>query len=410
MKKKYAFAGASNRAIQMFAVPMVQEYAEYTEIAGVFDANAGRCQAFSRAVGGAACYDSFDEMIEKEQPDAVIVTTVDAYHSDFIIRALELGCEVITEKPMTIDAARCRAILEAEEKYSGKVRVTFNYRYAPFMTKIKQLIQQGSIGRVYSVHFEWLLDSVMELGAHGASYFRRWNSQMEKSGGLLVHKSTHHFDLVNWWIDDEPQAVSAFGRLNAYGAENSSFSWKKCENCPHAGKCEFYYELNDWEKELYRGNEKYDGYYKDRCVYSEKIDIYDTMSVNVLYKKGAMMSYSLNATTPYEGWRVAVNGSLGRLEAFFPETGIQAECKANEIRVFDRENNCLTYEVTKAAGGHGGGDKRLLDSLFIGVESDPLGHEAGTGAGANSILIGAAANLSIAEGRMVKLEELQPRK
>ena len=337
--KKYAFAGASNRAIGMFALPIIERYSDCAQIAGVFDVNKGRCEVFSSKVGGTTCYNSFDQMIQTEQPDAVIVTTVDAYHSDYIIRAMELGCDVITEKPMTIDATRCRAILEAEKKYGKKVTVTFNYRYAPFMTKIKEILMSGAIGDIYSVHFEWLLDAVMEFGAHGTSYFRRWNSRMEKSGGLLVHKSTHHFDLVNWWLGDEPKKVSAFGKLNAYGRKNAPFYGEKCETCSHKAECKYYYKLNDSELEIYRANEQYDGYYKDRCIYSDEVNIYDAMSVIVEYTHGPLLSYSLNATTPYEGWHISINGSKGRLEAFNPETGFQSKQIANYIHVFDKFDN-----------------------------------------------------------------------
>lgn len=407
MKKiSYVLAGASFRCFSMFAQPIYEQYQDYIEITGIFDVNRGHSEYISERCGSIKVYDNFDEMIKTETPDVVLVTTVDAYHSDYIIRALELGCDVITEKPMTIDATRCKAILDAEQKYGKKVTVTFNYRYAPYMTKIKEIIKSGAIGNVYSVHFEWLLDRNMEFGAHGTSYFRRWNSHMEKSGGLLVHKSTHHFDLVNWWLDAEPEKVSAFGKLNLYG-KNGMIRGTNCRSCDHTEECNFRYQFNDFERDFFAKNEHYDGYFKDGCVYAEDIDIYDTMSVIVLYVGGQMMSYSLNATTPYEGWRVSINGSLGRLEAFSPETGFQAnERLSNEIKVFTLDNNVTEYYVTKTIGGHGGGDSRLHEMLFRGIGDKSLGYEAGTKAGANSILIGIAANISIRDGRLVKIDEL----
>ncbi|NLD87273.1 MAG: Gfo/Idh/MocA family oxidoreductase, partial [Clostridiales bacterium] len=192
-KKTYVFAGASSRALGMFARPLSSTYSDVAELLGVYDINIGRSREFVKMLGqDVPVFDSFDGMIEATKPDFVIVTTVDAYHSDYIIRSLELGCNVITEKPMTIDEVRCNAILEAEKKFGKQVIVTFNYRFAPFKTKIKEVIESGAIGDVFSVHFEWLLTRCMDQGGHGASYFRRWNARMAKSGGLLVHKSTHH--------------------------------------------------------------------------------------------------------------------------------------------------------------------------------------------------------------------------
>lgn len=408
--KRYAFAGASGRMLGMYARPMKADFSDVAELVGVYDKNPGRAEYAGRECG-IPVYRDFEQMISEAKPDVVLVTTVDAYHSDYIIRSLELGCDVITEKPMTIDAERCRAILDAEERSGHSVTVTFNYRYAPFQTKIKQLIADGVIGDVFSVHFEWLLDRNMDVLAHGTSYYRRWNARMAKSGGLLVHKSTHHFDLVNWWLGQRPMRVSAFGKLNLYGTAGSEkyaggMKGRNCRECKFADRCGFRYELTDFEKKFYAENEKYDGYMKDGCVYADDIDIYDTMSVNVSYDGGAMMSYSLNSTCPYEGWRIAINGSKGRLEAYMPETGPDYNPDFDTIRVFDLDNNVTEYRVTKSRGGHGGGDERLRRMLFLDNQPDPLGHAAGTKAGAESIMIGAAANVSIREGRTVDIWEL----
>ena len=144
-------------------------------------------------------------MIRETRPDYVIVTTVDATHDDYIVRALDLGCDVITEKPMTTTADKTQRILDAVKRSGRHVRVTFNYRYAPPRTQVKDLLMRGEIGDVLSVDFTWLLNTV-----HGADYFRRWHSNKARSGGLMIHKATHHFDLVNWWLGAQPERVHAF--------------------------------------------------------------------------------------------------------------------------------------------------------------------------------------------------------
>ena len=409
----YVFAGASNRALSMYAKPMLSDFPNDCKILGVYDINYGRAKTFAAECGDVfPAYEDFDAMMTALRPERVIVTTVDAYHSDYIIRSLQYGCDVITEKPMTIDAPRCRAILAAEKETGHHVTVTFNYRYAPFMTKIKELVASGAIGDVFSVHFEWLLTRNMEYGAHGKSYFHRWNARMAKSGGLLVHKSTHHFDLINWFIDERPAKVSSFAGRRLYGPEYYPFQDAdgkrpvRCLTCPHASECEFCHHMSDFEKKYYQANESYDGYYKDGCIYAPDIDIYDTMAVTVQYDKGAVLSYSLNATTPYEGWFCVINGSKGRLEAANYETGVLSKVPQNHIRVFDLNDNVTDYAITKSSGGHGGGDQRLRRDIFLAPEPDPLGHAAGSADGAYSIIVGAAANLSIKEGRVVDVEEL----
>ncbi|MBE5782350.1 MAG: Gfo/Idh/MocA family oxidoreductase, partial [Clostridiales bacterium] len=310
MKKRYSFAGASRRGHYMYANGILKHFADSAEIAGVYDINRGRSEYFAKHTG-AKVYDDFEEMLNTEKPDAVIVTTVDAYHSDYIIRAMEMGYDVITEKPMTIDAERCQKILDTEKKTGKKLTVTFNYRYSPYTTRIKELLTEGVIGDVYSVHFEWSLDRSLVLSGHGSSYYRRWNSVMDKSGGLLVHKSTHHFDMVNWFLNDSPARVGAFAKMNVYGPKNAPWAdcGETCRVCPHAQECEFYYEQTEEEVGRYQNNEHLDGYHKDACVYRDEVNIYDTMAVLVEYRGGALLSYSLNSTAAYEGWKMIINGS-----------------------------------------------------------------------------------------------------
>jgi len=160
--------------------------------------------------------DDFDRMVADTEPDTVIVTTVDATHHQYIVRAMELGRDVITEKPMTTDAERMRAIFDAIARTGRSLRVAFNYRYAPAYTTFRRLMMDGVVGRPLLVDFSWVLDT-----RHGADYFRRWHRERSHSGGLLVHKATHHFDLVNWWIGATPVRVFASGGLRFYGRENA---------------------------------------------------------------------------------------------------------------------------------------------------------------------------------------------
>ncbi len=139
------------------------------------------------------------------------VTTVDATHDEFIVKALEQGVDVITEKPLTTDKNKCNRILRAQKSAVNQVIVGLNYRYGWQNPKIKQLLMEEKIGILRSVDFHWYLNTY-----HGASYFRRWHGLRANSGTLLVHKSTHHFDLLNWWINADPVEVFASGALEFY--------------------------------------------------------------------------------------------------------------------------------------------------------------------------------------------------
>src|SRR5690606_9553957 len=107
----------------------------------------------------------------------------DFTHAEIIATALEAGADVVVEKPLTVSEAGVRRIAAAAEATGRQVTVTFNYRYSPRNSALKEVIASGAIGEVTSVHFEWVLDT-----AHGADYFRRWHRDKANSGGLLVHK------------------------------------------------------------------------------------------------------------------------------------------------------------------------------------------------------------------------------
>src|SRR5690606_12028354 len=98
----------------------------------------------------------------------------------------------------------------------------FNYRYGILFTEIRKMLSAGKIGDITSIDFNWYLNNY-----HGSSYFRRWHGLREKGGTLLLHKSAHHFDLLNWWIGSDPVEVHAYGGLEFYGS-NHEFRAQRC--------------------------------------------------------------------------------------------------------------------------------------------------------------------------------------
>ena len=172
--------------------------------------NPKRAVVASDLIGVPSCptFTNFDEMIDKTKPDLLMVTTVDGFHHEYIIKGLDRGIDVMTEKPMTTDETKCQAILDAEKRNNRKIVVTFNYRYAPAHQQMKEILLSNEIGKIVSVDFSWYLDVI-----HGADYFRRWHRLRKNSGSLLVHKASHHFDLMNWWLGADPVEVSGAGGL-----------------------------------------------------------------------------------------------------------------------------------------------------------------------------------------------------
>jgi predicted dehydrogenase len=438
-KKRYAVVGAGARA-ETFVRSLVTAHADSAELVAFADVNSARIAAHNRwlqEIGhpAVAAYraDDFATMLDKERVDTVIVTSMDATHERYIVAALQAGCSVITEKPMTTTAESCTRILRAARVAPGTVAVAFNYRYNPTHVKVRELLSSGEIGDIGSVHFEWLLDV-----RHGADYFRRWHRDIANSGGLLVHKSSHHFDLVNWWLRARPARVYACNRLFFYGPEAGGrhgydLGYERAHGAPEAGGDPFALNLDRQPRmrELYLDAESEDGYIRDRSVFAPGVSIADDMAVLVRYDSGATMTYHLTAYAPWEGYRLMVNGSKGRLELEVVETAHVEAPSARQAQAgtiaslypghsgIENGWTRLTvhpyweppHEVTipeASQQAHGGGDARLTADLFSGqaLAVDPLGRRATEIDGALALLTGLAANASAEAGRAVDVAEL----
>ena len=423
-KKRYAHVGIGGRA-RMYYEAISKTFSETAELVAFCDVNQTRMDYANTLLETELGYHKvptylaheFEKMIEETKPDVVIVTSIDRTHHRYIIKAMEMGCDVISEKPMTVDADKCQEIIDCIQRTGKNLRVTFNYRYSPLSTKVRELIMNGTIGDVKQVHFEWLLNT-----SHGADYFRRWHRDKRNSGGLMVHKATHHFDLVNFWLGTYPKKVFAFGDLKFYGRENAE----------NRGVTKFYSRVNGQQnavgdpfalvmkgnkylENLYLNAEKDDGYLRDQSVFGDNISIEDTMNVLVKYASGAQMSYSLNAFSPWEGFRVCFTGDKGRIEveaieAVYINAGGESSKEGavvgKKITVYPMFGDAYNVDTEKAKGGHGGGDPVMLNDIFGIPEPDPFKRAAGYIDGCMSILTGISANKSMASGLPVDVMQI----
>jgi predicted dehydrogenase len=241
------------------------------------------------------------------------------------------------------------------------------------------------------------------------------------SGGLMVHKATHHFDLVNWWLSSEPDLVMAHGKRDFYTPASAkrmglSSHHERCRTCPEKAKCSFYLDLaaDPAFKSLYLDNEQYDGYFRDRCVFRPDISIEDTMNVIVRYRSGATLSYSLNAFNAWEGYTIAFNGTAGRLEHHIIEQAgsAGATIKPGEsssvvrTRIIPLRGKPQDVAPWTGDGDHGGGDNVMLAEVFGMADPDRYLRAADERSGLYSMLVGAAANRCFETGQAVRISDL----
>jgi predicted dehydrogenase len=359
------------------------------------------------------------KLYEKAKPGLVVIATVDRTHLEYIQGAFQAQVNSIVEKPLCINAEQCRRILAFQKAGKGITAVTaHNYRYAPDMLYLKQLLEENKIGKLRSIIFHEYLDL-----RHGASYFRRWNRRKKDSGGLVVHKASHCFDLMNWFTGAKAKTLFARGALNVYGNRASRFQGEKCHTCKHTKQCPHYVDYAsdlkksqaDLRTRLYFSDKSADRYTPDLCVFSSEIDIEDYITVGYDYDNGVQVTFELCAYSSYEGVFIGLEGTKGRLE-YQLMTGTKPG-KNNADKYGSEITNLQSLRFYKFDGGmqavempkredqaHGGADWRMLKDL---LGKPPHSKAAATlEEGVQAVLIGAAANASMATGRVVDVQAL----
>lgn len=187
--------GTGNRGTSTWGDELVGPFSDYVEMVGLCNINPERVKVGRELIGvDAPTYvaEDFDRMIQETEPDTVIITTTDCYHAEYAVRAMEMGCDVLSEKPLATEAEQCQRLLEVEEQTGQNIRVAFNSRHGLPSQEIKRVLMDGESGCILSSEFEEYLDVY-----HGASYFRRWHGVGRFSGTLLGHKMSHYFDKMN---------------------------------------------------------------------------------------------------------------------------------------------------------------------------------------------------------------------
>jgi predicted dehydrogenase len=404
-KKRLALVGTGDRGTSMWGKPVVDSFSEYVEFVALCDINPKRMEAAKAIIGiDVRCYPAsdFDLMIREAKPDVVIVTTTDCFHEKYIVRAMELGCDVISEKSIAIEAGQCQRIADTEARTGRKVLVGFNVRHMNESIEMKKILLSGELGKVISIDYHECLNT-----SHGASYFRRWHGKRAYSGTLLLHKASHHFDLINWLLESEPTDVQAIGKLAYYG-HNNNYRGKTCRDCAFTSKCKFYWDITKDARmmALYVNCEDVDGYHRDGCVWDNEIDIYDTSSVQVNYDNGTQLTYTMHAFLPYEGQRISFSCEFGRLDVNINYSQPWNVEGTYEFRLTRDRETTKNWILKPGEGSHGGADPHLRELMFKPGTKDEFNSRADSRAGIMSSLIGIAARQSIETGQKVKIADL----
>lgn len=325
------------------------------------------------------CFNSWEEILSKpKMADLAIITTMDDMHYEPAMKAIELGYNILLEKPVAPTAQQCADIALAAKKKGVKVLVCHVLRYSPFFKKVKELVMDGTIGDIMSV---LLVEAVGNIH-QSHSYVRgNWHSEAETTPMLLA-KCCHDLDIIQWILNEPCKKIQSFGKLTyftpKYAPEGAP---ERCIDggCPIEDTCPYncrklYYESKDnyWfrpacAKGMIKGefptDEEVMTALKTRdyglCVYHANNDVVDHQTVNMEFKSGANVTLSMNAFN--EGGRyIRIFGTKGELFAYMRDTKI-------DIYTFeDKKHTEVSTVLTNESilGGHGGGDTGMIYELY----------------------------------------------
>ncbi|MFB6704150.1 Gfo/Idh/MocA family protein [Streptomyces sp. NPDC056333] len=313
--------------------------------------------------------------------DAVLICTLDRDHLEPVLAFAALGYHIMLEKPMALTEDECRRIVAAVEKAGVILAVGHVLRYTPYTQALKRIVDSGRLGEIVSVqHLEpvgfW----------HQAHSFVRGNWRREdEATSMLMAKSCHDLDWLQYVLGQPPVRVSSFGRLSHFRPENKpNGAADRCLDCAVEADCP-YSAKRDYSDQLARGEHIWplsvvideftpqaldtalrEGPY-GRCVYACDNDVVDHQVVAMEFASGATGTFTMTAFTEQADRRTRIFGTRAELRG-----------DGEHLRVYDfltrtEELIGLGAEGTMdAAGGHGGGDAGLMDAFIAAVATgDP---------------------------------------
>ncbi len=378
-KLRILIVGLGNRGFGCFAKGIMglegkgdPRAKDVAEIVGFVDTNTKRAEITRDDVGlDIPVFANIFDATKNVEADWAVVTTVDRTHKEVVCQCLESGVNVLVDKPLATSAWECDAIIETAERTGKRVVVGHNMRYQKTSYNAAKLIRSGAIGDVLSVEVGEILDN-----SHGGDYFHRWHSDFECSAGMLSHKGCHLFDVVNWILDDVPVAVSATGSRQFYTPREDLDHAERCSECGIASDCPHFFDADKWDgihRKMYYNAEDFDGYIRDKCVFSDRHTIDDTEIVNVRYKKGTSMTFTLVTYAPKEYVYFFFTGTKGRIEfGRDPKTDTRYLRHYKTDGTFDEID--IASESTEHEHGHGDADMALIADMIglSGNKKDPM--------------------------------------
>ena len=406
-KFRIGIIGAGSRGIQSFGGLLTANHKDACEVVAFADPNRERAEAGVRYLGVEAdIHADYHDLVRRKDIEAVVVTTPDYLHEKACVAAFRHRKHVLVDKPLATTGKGCLRVIQASRKAGKLLYMGFNLRQDIVVRKLRKLIAGGTFGDVFSLH-------AVEHYDGGRTYMSRWNRLKKFSGGLWIHKGSHDFDVLNWFMGNvHPYRVSCFANVSVFKPEGLPFKVRKgvkpgprCSVCKYADQCPDKFDLTPagspvetvraemWSEKA----AKVDSYHKDLCMYLSDKDTHDQGIAMIEYENGATACHAEYFATPFTNRRYVIEGTLGHGEG---------DVHGNRVEILPRwTDDRVVHHLQRAGGGHGGTDPLMVAEFVECLQKGRRPTASGID-GAWSVAIGEACEIARAEARVVKISEV----
>lgn len=415
-KLKVVLIGAGNRG-ETYTDIMAQQKDRFEVVAVAEPIDSRRNEIRQKhQIPEEMCFRTGDELLALGKiADLAVIATMDRQHFDPVMKAITLKYDILLEKPAAPTPEECLKIALHAEEMQVKVVVCHVLRYTTLFTTIKKLIDDGRLGDIISINHEECVGNV-----HQSHSFVRGNWGNEgRSSCMLLQKSCHDMDILQWLIGKKCRKVQSFGALTYFTEKNMPEGAPDycIEGCPKGDVCPYnavklYLDdkKNDWfrttcAREAEPTDEMVEKAIRTtqygKCVFKCDNDVVDHQTVNMLFEDDITVTFTMNAFN--KGGRfMHIMGTKGEMRA--------ALDKETPITLYDFETK-QTTEIPLTAGdgiasGHGGGDEGIITSLYEYLTDQYIGSSISEiRVSANNHLIVFAAEESRKNGTVVDFDE-----
>ena len=358
--------------------PLIQEQSDKFKIVALCDLKKDRLERFGKEFGVPqnALFQSEDEFFQEKRADILLVATQDQDHVGHCLKGFALGYDIMTEKPLTDKKEECEALLAAQKKSGKKALVCHVLRYAPAFVKLRQLLDDGVIGRLVAI------DALERVGSwHQAHSYVRGNWRSTKQAApMILAKCCHDLDLLQYYAKSKCKSVCSIGDCTFFNAQNApAGAAKRCVDCSIEKDCPYsakHIYLTLWEKrerptDIWPFNviapaplteEKLEKAVQEgpygRCVFACDNDVVDHQQTMMTFENGVKATLTMTGFTYGGGRRISFYGTMGQI------TFDEQEGKITIGRYEKDPEYIDVSELAEKGYAHGGGDQGLVNSLY----------------------------------------------